>query len=246
MAQHIYLISLLVKILNILKNYNMKFLFLSLILLFSFVAFSQSQADSVETEPIDTAYTHPIGFLLGGGITFGNITPSNINSADTFSSWGTKPQRLFSVGLMFNKDFSSKLSFQTGTVFKLSKMVFDYRLNGYNYNDTTNYSTLAIPFLASYKLNDKPSGLKLTAGLLSEFDISKKADRNNRVFPLKVISPAAYGAIGYQLKTYTSIIEFKLFAQVNPLNLITNDENKYTQAIDKLYYWRTGFVVILR
>jgi len=224
----------------------MRFLFLSLILLITVASFSQFQADSVDTEPVDTTYTHPIGFLVGGGVTFGNLTPSNINSADTFSGWGTQPQRLFSVGLMYNKDFSSKLSFQTGAVFNLSKIVIDYRLNNYDYADTTNYSTLAIPLLASYKLNKKPSGFKLTAGLLSEFDISKKADRNNRVFPLKVISPAAYGALGYQLKTYTSIIEFKLFAQVNPLNLIANDENKYTQAIDKLYYWRAGLVIILR
>ena len=224
----------------------MRFSFLSLILLFSIAAFTQSHPDSVETELIDTTNTHPIGFLFGGGITSGNITPSNINSVDTFSSWGTRPQRLFSVGLMYNKDYSSGLSFQTGAIFNLSKIVIDYRLNSYDYADTSNYSTLAIPFLASYKLSKKPSGFKLTAGLLSEFDISKKVDRNNRIFPLKVISPAAYGAIGYQLKTYTSIIEFKLFAQVNPLNLIASDENKYAQAIDKLYYWRTGFIIILR
>ena len=224
----------------------MRFIFFSLILLFCVAAFPQAQIDSVEIEPVDTNYNHPIGFLFGGGITFGNISASNTISVDTFSNWRTKPQRLFSVGLIYNKDLSSGFSFQTGAIFNLSKIEIDYRQNGYDYYDTSNYSTLAIPLLASCKLNEKPSGFKLTAGLLSEFDISKKVDRNNRVFPLKVISPAAYGAIGYQLKTYTSIIEFKLFAQVNPLNLIANDEYKYTQAIDRLYYWRTGFVIILR
>jgi len=227
---------------------TIRFPLLMLIFFFSMTAFSQTQApaDSIEIEPIDTNSNHAIGFLLGGGITYGNIIGSDIISTDTFSDWGMNRQALFSVGLLYNKEISSRLSFQSGVVFNLSKVVIAYRQNGYELHDTTNYSTLVLPFLISYKLNDKPSGFKISGGIISEFDISKKADKNNRVFLLKAFSPAVYGSVGYQLQTFSSIIEFNIFTQINPLNLIANDNNNYTNAIEKLSFGRTGFIIILR
>ena len=206
----------------------------------------QSHVDSLEYEPIDTNNTHPIGFLLGGGLTMGNITGSGFVSKDTFSNWGTKKQTLFSVGLIYNKDFTNKFSFQSGAIFNLSKIMIGYTFNGKEINDTSNYSTLSIPLLFSYKWNNKPDGIKFSAGMLTEFDVSKKVDKNNRVFPLKLVSPAVYGAIGYQIKSYTSIFEVKLFGQINPMNLIKNNNSSYTNSVEDFHFWRAGIVLILR
>lgn len=226
----------------------MKVLLFSFFLLLSLCALSQDDypSDSLEMEPIDTNYNHPVGILFGGGFTLGNITGSNISTADTFSNWGSKPQPLYSVGIYYHKDLKEHWSFQSGAIFNLSKIVVNYTLNGTDSQDTSNYSTLAIPILFSYKFTNNPNGMMLSTGVLSEIDISKQMDKNNRVFPLRTISPAAYGAIGYQINTYTSLIEIKLFCQINPLNLFVNNNSTYTTAVEKFYFWRTGIILVLR
>ena len=225
----------------------MKIFFVFLLLVISVSGFSQIQeTDTIELEPIDTNYTHPIGFSAGGGLMFSNISISGIVQKDTFSNLGTSPKGLFNIGILYNKNLSNRFSFQTGLMFNISKVSVSYSLNGNDAEEISNYSTAAVPLYLLWNPNGNKSGIFLTAGAAANLDISKKSDKNNRLFPMRTFSVSFGGALGYRIKTYASVIETRLFFKTFPFNILKNDDSIYSNALENMKLWSTGLLISIR
>ncbi|OIP02585.1 MAG: hypothetical protein AUJ98_00580 [Bacteroidetes bacterium CG2_30_33_31] len=225
----------------------MKFLstFVFLLAIFSNIYAQEIDAyDSLSINQIDTNYAHNFGFTIGGGVSFPVINPI---FTDTFSNWRTEPGSLISIGMLYNSNLNKQLSLQCGLILNFTKIPIFFTINNnLNIKKITNYSSLAIPFFASYKLNQKKKGLFFTFGAQAELDISKKIDKDNRMFPLKAFVPELYSAVGYKFNNIFSIYELRMFWQIIPINILKLDNEIYSHALASLIIWRTGILFTIR
>ena len=225
----------------------MKYLLVIVLFMIGIAAWGQEdeKPDTLDLEPVDTSYSHPIGFCTGGGIMQSLIRPSDNPSGDISKLKGALTN-FFAVGILFHKEIKKPFALESGIRFNISRISVSYEQNNTAFVDLVNYSTMSVPFDFIYKPGKRPSGMFLAAGLSLDIDISKKSDKNNRLFPLKPLTFSLGAALGYRLKTYASIPEFRLFVNYLPLNILNDNNTVYTEALQSIKHWRLGILLSIR
>ena len=228
---------------NLSKNKNYKtsllriFPVLFIISLISVQSYAQSDSLSADTN------THHISFMVGGGL---SVNPLNISSeyADTLTYWNPSSRSFFMFGFSFSAPLGRRWQFQSGVLLTIGSLYSSYGLSGKSdRKEQTNYSTLSLPLLFRGNFSDRPGCFFLKAGILPELDISKKQEKNERVFGIKTLSPSFYLSLGKQFKTEYTRFATEVFFTASLLNMLKNQESFYSSSLGSLRLFRTGILL---
>lgn len=195
----------------------------------------------------DTTSTFHIGFSLGV-IAQAMFYTGNENSiyGDSISFSRSIPNGGFSIGVMVERDFSSKIWLRTGLNINISKMNISYvykeNLINYNYN----YSTLEIPLWLQYAFKTKQRGLSWGAEVKPSFDISHAVDYNNRLFEIRktTLLLGSGPSMRWQLPS-GNWLNFSLGFNIGILNVFKDVDNIYNNSIKSGRPWQIQMLISL-
>lgn len=192
----------------------------------------------------DTTSTTHIGFVIGGisqGVYYKVNT--NISEADSLSFDKGKPNVGFMLGLIYDKDLSDRLWLRSGLFVSVSKLNITYDYQNSHHNYYFNHSTLEVPFWLNYAFSDLRKGLSWGAGLKGSLDISKKEDKNDRVFKLNAAELLIGTGPGMRWQLGSgNLINASLGFNVSVFNLFTDNSNNYNQSIDSGRRWQVQLI----
>lgn len=184
-----------------------------------------------------------VGALMQGVVFKANTAPLY---ADSINSWGSTNQIGFIFGIAFDIRLSPHWHMETGTDFAISSIKMSAQQNSGVIEERTNYSTVQIPFWINYAPKLKSRRMHIGGGAIVAADISKRVERYGRLIQLKPINLMVGLGVGYRMQLPTkSNLNFDLQVHYGLLNLVTDDDNFYNNAMDALNIWEVSFFVSL-
>ena len=223
---------------------QMKAYFLLFMLFWVFLpsAYGQQEpTDSIPFESNDSLFVHrTIGFVAGGGVMLPFIEP---NMSSTYTNFEVKPKGSFHVGLSLQFPLK-KMALESGLQVHVSRIGLSYTRQSQALTDTFPFSTMLVPIMLSNLDTTKRKGFYVAGGLLPTIDITKKLDRDSRIFGLQRFHLGFGAKLGYRIRGMSALYDLAFFVNYYPLNLLKNtDFNRNTLQYLSLIYTGIQFTI---
>jgi hypothetical protein len=159
---------------------------------------------------------HLIGFCIGGGMYLPTINPL---SHPQYGDFKTNPKASFNVGLNIQLPGRRRM-LETGLNVNVTKIGLDYKFNGVSPQDTLNFSTLIFPLYWTTQDTNRSKKFSFGLGILPTIDISKKADKDSRVFSQRNIHLGIGSKLTFTQSAFSAFYEWAIFVHWYPLNML--------------------------
>lgn len=222
----------------------MKTFFTCILLFFSSFLFAQeSPIDSLNTMDdinLDSAKNYFIGFGVGFNLMYPpEMKSRNSSENDSLNNWNGKVNSGYSIGIQYVRLLNDRFVFSSGLTISISNIAFEYQLKNNKINLGIPYSTIEVPFYYSYFPHFREGGFMGFGGIVPCIDITKKEDKDLRIFPLKTLNIWTTLGGGYTfVNSENTHFETKIALSCNLFNLINPEANIYTSTLNDIHLMR--------